>query len=108
MNPIKNKGIPIELDKTRHLLLNLNSMVELEERYGTLDKALDTLSPENGSPSMKEIRYLLYLSLAHEDETLTEKDAGALITLGNINEVVDALGKAMNTSLPEVDEDEKN
>jgi hypothetical protein len=104
MNDIKQKGISIKLDKERHLSFDLNALCELEEKYETLAKALNVIS---SSPSMKDIRYILYLALAHEDEELTEKQVGKLITINNVNEVIDALGESLNISLPEVDEDEE-
>lgn len=103
MNEIRDKGVPIQLDKKRHLKFDLNALCELEERYETIDKAVDVIT---NNPKLKDIRYILYLALSHEDEELTEKQVGKLITIKNINEVINALNKAMNVSLPDVDEDE--
>lgn len=106
MNEIRNRGSSIVLDdgKVRRLKFDLNALCELEERFETIDKALNAIST---NPKMKDIRYILYLALAHEDEELTEKQVGNLITISNIGKVVEALGNAMSDSLPEVDEDEE-
>jgi ATP-dependent protease HslVU (ClpYQ) ATPase subunit len=97
---IKQKGIEIELDKTRHLIFDLNALCELEEKYGTMDNAMQELY----KGSMKAVRYMLYLALQNEDEALTEKSVGKLINLNNIDNVSKALSTAMGVSLPENDE----
>lgn len=103
MNPIKKAGVKIMLDKERIISFDFNALVDIEEKYGSLDKGLGRLE----NPKMKDIRYLLYLTLKGDDETLTEKKVGQLITLQNMNEVIDALSKALEETMPEVDE-EKN
>lgn len=105
MNDIRQKGFPIKLDKTRHLKFDLNALIELEDRYDTIEKALNAIS---GNPKIKDIRYILYVALIHEDEELTEKQAGKLVNLHNLEEVVEALGNAVTGVLPEVSEEEKN
>lgn len=103
---LRNKGTVIKLDKERRINIDMNALVELEDKYGSIDKAFGALS---GSPKMKDIRYILYLSLLHEDEALTENKVGKLINLGNLSTVIEALGGAMTSSLPEsTGEDAKN
>ncbi len=105
MNPIRKAGVKITLDKERIISFDFNALVDIEEKYGSLDKGLGVL----GNPKMKDIRYLLYLTLKGDDETLTEEKTGRLITLQNMNEVIEALSRSLEESLPnsEVDE-EKN
>ena len=103
MNPIKKAGTKIMLDRERIISFDFNALVEIEERYGSLEKGLSRLE----NPKMKDIRYLLYLTLKGDDETLTEEKTGKLITLKNMGEVVEALSQSLEESLPEVD-DEKN
>lgn len=97
---IKQKGITINLDKERHLVFDLNAFCELEDKFGTINKAFDALQEEG---SMKPIRYLLYVGLLHEDETLTEKMVGSLITLQNIGEIMQKVTEAIADAMPEVE-----
>ncbi|NFV48089.1 hypothetical protein FDJ70_10555 [Clostridium botulinum] len=108
MNNIKTTGATIILDKERKVIFDLNALCEIEEKYESLDKALEKLSSQNRMPSMKDIRYIFYLGLKNDDEKLTEKMVGSLITLSNIQDVVEVLGNAMTGSLPESKGEEKN
>lgn len=106
---IRNKGIKITLDKERILNFDLNAFCELEEIFGDIDKAFKALD----SGSMKAIRGLLYAGLKTDDETLTIKKVGSMITMDNIGEISNVIGNALGGSMPEVeeaseDEEEKN
>ncbi|NEZ47927.1 hypothetical protein FDF74_12120 [Clostridium niameyense] len=107
MNDIKQTGITVKLDKERHIIFDLNALCELEEKYNSIDKALERLTPKEGIPKMKDIRYIFYLGLKSDDKELTEEKVGSLINLSNINIVTDVIGSAMMGSLPESN-NEKN
>jgi hypothetical protein len=77
------KDIPIYLDKLRHLKFDLNSFCLLEERFGTIEKALQEL--ERGV--LRAVRTILWVGLSHEDPELTEEDAGKLVNIGNLDMV---------------------
>ena len=96
---IRQKGIEIKLDKTRHMIFDLNAFCELEDKFGDIQKAFSVLD----TGSMKGIRTVLYAGLLHEDETLTEKKVGQLITMQNITEVSEIMAKALSEAMPEVD-----
>ncbi|NFO71319.1 hypothetical protein FDC51_14385 [Clostridium botulinum] len=108
MNDIKQAGIKVILDKERYVIFDLNALCELEEKYDSIEKALETLTPKTGMPKMKDVRYIFYLGLKTDDEQLTEKKVGSLITLNNIEIITDVIGNAMSGSLPEPTGDEKN
>jgi hypothetical protein len=101
---IKQIGVTINIDKERHLIFDLNSFCDLEDKYGTIEKALG----EMGKGSIKAIRYMLYLGLLNEDESLNEKKVGKLIKIENLGEVMNALKIAIAISAPEVKPDIKN
>lgn len=92
------------LDRERIISFDFNALVDIEEKYGSVEKGLGVLE----NPKMKDIRYLLYLTLKGDDEDLTEERTGRLINLKNIDKVVEALSNSLGESLPEVDEEEKN
>jgi len=96
LNSIKSKPVPIELDKTRHLHYDLNAFAELEEIYGSIDALFKQLEQFK----MKAIRALLWAGLIHEDENLTEKDVGRLVSVQNLTEIVGVLTDSIQLALP--------
>ncbi len=98
-NNIKTRPVPIELDKKRHLQFDLNALVELEEEYEDIGKAFEGL--EQGK--MKAIRAPLWAGLVHEDETLTPKNVGRLVTIHNLQTIAETITGAIQQSLPEGD-----
>lgn len=117
----ESAGKPIVLGdgKTYHLTIDMNAMCALEDHYGDFDRAMDVLAnigaTEKGPDGkvkpkkiMKDIRFMLWAALQHDNDNLTEHDAAKLITLNNMNEVMNALGAAMIVATPEPEEDEKN
>ena len=40
---IRQIGVVIELDKERHLVFDLNAFCDLEDRYGTIEKAMNEM-----------------------------------------------------------------
>lgn len=99
---MKVKGTPIFLDEQRHIVYDLNALCELEEIFGGQEEIFQALS----APSFKIIRTFLWAGLIHEDENLTEKDVGRLITTSNIQTVTESISKSISISLPEADENE--
>ena len=80
ISDIREVRIPIELDRPRKLLLDLNAFAELEDKFGSLDQA----SQKMQQGSVKATRTLLWAGLLHEDENLTECQVGAMISLTNV------------------------
>ncbi|KDR95900.1 hypothetical protein SAMN02745945_01826 [Peptoclostridium litorale DSM 5388] len=101
-NDIRQKGVEITLDKKRRLLFDLNALCDLEDKFGDINSAFKQIA--NGS--MKGIRTLLHIGLVHEDESLSERDAGKLIALADIAELSQKLTKSMTQGLPKVEDDD--
>ena len=97
---LKVKRIPIELDKPRTLLYDMNAFIELEEMFGTVEDAMKAVA----SKKMKPMRAFLWAGLIHEDEGLTEKQVGAMLTMENMEGIINKLNAAMQSSMPEIDE----
>lgn len=93
MANVQRGEITIQLDKERTLVFNLNTLVDVEESLGY------SLSEMGENVSIKAMRTLLTAGLRHEDPELTEEFVGSLITLDNMGEVQEALGKAMGGSV---------
>ena len=102
-NDIRQKGVEITLDKKRHLLFGLNALCDLEDEFGNVNAAFKQIS----SGSMKGIRKLLHIGLVHEDEELTEKKVGNLVTIADIAEVSQKITMAMTQGLPKVEDDDE-
>ena len=101
---MKQIGVTINLDKERHLVFDLDSFCEMEDKYGSVNDAFKTI----GKGSMKDLRYITWLGLKNEDEKLTEKDAGHLIKAQQFKELSNKLLLALGLSLPKQDDKQKN
>lgn len=113
------KAIVLGDGNTYHLTIDMNAMCALEDHYGDFNNAMKVLSNlgteekgPDGEPKpkkiMKDIRFMLWAALQHDNDDLTEREAGRLITLQNMNDVMNALGAAMQAAVPESNGDEKN
>lgn len=103
---LKNKGVLITLGgKEYDLEFDMNALCDMQDRYGTLDKAFDKVS---NNLNMKDLRFILWKALQHSEPKITEQETGRLITLQDIDAVTSALNAAMGAALPEPDGDEKN
>ena len=86
------------------ITLDLNAFAELEEIYGDVTEALDGL--EKGS--FKAIRAILYAILKSQNEELTLLKVGKMINMSNIVEITNILNETAESSLPELDEEQKS
>ena len=97
LKDIREVRIPIELDKSRTLLFDLNAFAELEDKFGSLDQAFQKMQ----QGSVKATRTLLWAGLLHEDEKLTERQVGAMISLTNVETIMEQITEALTAALPE-------
>ena len=76
-----DKGVPIMLDKPRHIKYDLNAFEKVYKLTGMnlLDgKTLTQMvTPE-------DFKILLWAGLIHEDKRLTLEQVGAMVSMGNI------------------------
>lgn len=90
------------------IAMDFNAICDLEEKYGSFDKAikiLESIGQDFSKPGvMKNMRFILCTMLRHTDEEMTERKAGKLITTGNMQKIMDALGKAMYGTSTEVED----
>ena len=97
LRDVKSIVVPLVLDKPRTIKFDLNAFAELEEKYGSMEKAFSAMR----SGSIKAARTLLWAGLLHEDESLTERKVGSLVTLENLNAVMDGITEALTEALPQ-------
>lgn len=93
---VRVKPVKITLDKERSLLFDLNAFAAVEEVYESVDKAFEDL--EKGK--IKALRTLLWAGLLHEDENLTLKDVGRIVTLADMDKIAPAINEALQAALP--------
>ncbi len=98
---IKVKKVQVELDRPRTIKFDLNSFIELEELYGSINNALKEM--EKGS--VKAVRAVLWAGLIHEDEKLTLKQVGAMVDFENLSRITEALTRAIGDSLSEKEQE---
>lgn len=95
--------------KERTIKYDMNAFAELEKMYGSVDAAMESLS----EGSISSIKKILWAGLIHDEvETfdeftgeplkykLTPYQLGAMIGLGELNEVSGQLTKAMIAAMP--------
>lgn len=98
---LKNKGIGFKLNaKDYELKFDMNTFCELEEVYGDINQAFEDLQ----NRKLKAIRALIYSAIKSEDETVTLKEVGKMLTLSDIEKLGTAINEALNISMPEVEE----
>jgi hypothetical protein len=91
-------------DVERTLRYTLNSFALIEEKYGTIDKAMEALN----SGSVAAIRFVLWAGLIHEDENLSEHYVGSQIDLSDLEDLAEKMNKAMMGDLPQDEVDNPN
>jgi len=133
MSNVKNVRVkPVDCvidDKTYKIKYDFNAFIELEEMYGSIEEAMEIVQGElikdsNGKPvmvdndegekvekrkfSLKAIRNFLWAGLLYGDEKITKKTVAHLLEFGNFQFVVEKMMEAIQGSMPEKVDDEKN
>lgn len=93
---IKPVMVPLLMDKERHLNYDLNALAILEDRFGSIEMAFGVLE----TMKINSIITLLWAGLIHEDEDLTEKQVGALISFPKMVVLAGAITEALSESVP--------
>jgi hypothetical protein len=97
---LKNKGIKFALEnKEYELKLNMNTFCELEEVYGDINKAFDDLQ----NMKIKAIRALIYSAIKTQEENITLKEVGEMISLDDLEMLGTTINKALDSAMPEKD-----
>ncbi|MDB5053150.1 MAG: hypothetical protein JWM44_1200 [Bacilli bacterium] len=96
MSEIKSKAVTITLDKERNLIFDMNAFIELEDKFGSLDAVITELSGRK----LKSMRTIFWAGLVHEDETLTEKRVGEIMSLDDATGLAEKAMQAILEGLP--------
>lgn len=104
LSDIREKKTTFEIaSKEYSLFYDMNAFAELEEIYGSLEKAMDFL----GKGSVKAIINILWAGLIHENENLTKKEVGKLFDLSEMVKIAEVINKAIIKAVPEQNKKEK-
>lgn len=97
---MKDPTAKLELDRERTLRLDYNTFADIQEATG--------LNALEGEPFQEQhitqprvLRAVLWACLRDEDPELSERDAGRLMTLGNIQQIVETIGNLYRQAVPE-------
>lgn len=95
----KSKVVKITLsdDKERELKYTLNSFAEMEDKYGSVDKAIEAM--QNGS--IKAVRFMIYAGLIDCGDIKDERHLGSLLNVQDIEALTEKMTEAMSADLPE-------
>lgn len=82
---------PVEMDKTRNFRFGMKAVSFIEKKF---NKPISKVDFEN--MTMEETATVILAGLIHEDKELTEEKVMDIIDeKGNLEEVLSAMGKAM-------------
>ena len=97
LKAVKIKKVTIELgEKERTLCYDLNAFSAMEEKFDTIENALQAL--QDGK--IKALRFILWAGLTSEDSVLTETEVGKEVGLANLEYVIQKVNEAISDSLP--------
>ena len=107
LSKLRKKSIEIKVDdESFYLRYDLNALVALEECYGDIEAAFDF--DENPVGAIGKLLKVLYVGLRANHEDITEEQVGAIFTMENLGDFQTAIGQAMDTAMPEVEDELKN
>lgn len=98
MSVIRDGGATVWLRGKEHrLLCSLNALDEMQERFGGYDKLGEVFDDKNKNV-IKDLRWLLTLlineGMDDEQEEMTEKQVGKLVTIENLAQIKSAIFEA--------------
>ena len=100
VSTVKNTKRTVDLGDgvEREVILSLNAMADLEEKYGSIEAAFAKVQ----EGSVAAIRYLLWCILVPDgDEDLTEKEVGKLIRIDNLSDIMSNLMDVLEEQMPD-------
>lgn len=96
----------IQLDRERHLRFDFLAAWKFEEKMGrqffvAMQGMAEAARAGNiAQISIKDFVHLLWSGLVHEDPELKPEDVGAMIHMGNLNEVMGSMIGAQSAAAP--------
>jgi len=91
-SPTPTRGIPVQLDRERHLRFTLRTLREIREEFGASVLA--------SGFAMEAIAKLLWYGLKHEDPDLSVEAVEDLVDMENLTTVIEAVTAATGGRIP--------
>ena len=103
VNSVKSREVKLTLcdGVERTLKFDLNALAELEDKYGSVEKAMNKLD----EGSLKAVRTVLWAGFIHESPELTETQVGSLIDIDSLADVCTKIVEAFGQDMPEAPKD---
>ena len=106
LHDIREVRIPIELDKHPHAVFRPERLRRAGGQIRLSGSSIAFQKMQQGS--VKAPRTLLWAGLLHEDETLTERREGAMISMTNVETIMEQIIQALTVALPEDTDSSEN
>lgn len=90
------KKIKVVNRKERNLFFDFNALIELEKKYGSVSAAMSGIK----DLKIENMRDMIWAGLLHEDETLTPKQVGKWLNMGNVEYIAETIMEAMGVQMP--------
>ena len=87
----------------RFLTLNVNTFCDLEEAFGVDDfnGVMAKFAGQQDKASFRVIRTIIAVAMRQDDPSLTEKEAGLLISEVGLDKAAEAIGAALAQAFPD-------
>lgn len=93
--------VTVQLDRPRKLLVNFNALALLEDRTGRSVMQRESWA----SMKLSDVRLMLFAALQTDDPTITEKQVGRMLNMGNLQYVVQQITQAWVKGMQGEDDD---
>lgn len=114
---VKEKKIVIKTSEGNELFLKLgfNQLAQMEEDYGSIEKAVEELNkafnPNNKDSNVKRLsmirRYLRYCLSKNYPELDSDEKVGDLIDFKNLRDIIPAIMDCFMASMPSISDEER-
>ena len=102
-NPLRGEATLKAGDVERTIVFDVNAFCELEAATGLgVNELVETMQ---GSPSFTLLRQIFTAGLQAKHPGTTARDAGQIMSDAGLDQMTEALNKAMSAALPEVKDD---
>lgn len=88
--------IYVELDKPREMIYNLRAFARMEEKYGSIDAAMEAME----SGSIVGISFMLWCGLITKSPELTLEDVQDAIDIRDMEYISNVMSNAMQADMP--------
>lgn len=93
--------VTITLDRERTMRMDMNAFADFE---AVTHKSFMNGSLDMASLTSDDMRALIWACLVQDDESLTQRDVGAMLHIGNLPAATNAIASLFTQAMPEPEE----